>query len=142
MNTPVIVTTLGRVTADLELKTSQNGKNTKFVQFGFAVSRGFGENSHPNFYNCLLFGDAAQRMIDAGVKKGSLLFITGEQELEEFARRDGTPGWNAKITLLSWSYVPINRPKDEESSESGEHGESGDGFVPTQNCGENGLPFN
>ena len=59
MNTPVIVTTLGRVTADLELKTSQNGKNTKFVQFGFAVSRGFGENSHPNFYNCLLFGDAA-----------------------------------------------------------------------------------
>ena len=40
MSTPVIVTTIGRVTADLELKTSQNGRNTKFVQFGFAVNRG------------------------------------------------------------------------------------------------------
>ena len=142
MSTPVIVTTIGRVTADLELKTSQNGRNTKFVQFGFAVNRGYGENSHPNFYSCLLFGEAAQRLIDAGVKKGSMLFIVGEQELEEYTKRDGSTGWNAKLTLLSWSYVPYNRPKEEESAEGSDPSGSGDGFVPTQNCGENGLPFN
>ena len=33
----VTITTTGRATADVELKTSTNGKNTKYVQFGLAV---------------------------------------------------------------------------------------------------------
>ena len=49
INTPVTIITTGRVTADLELKTSQNGSNTQYVQFGLAVNKGFGEKSHPNF---------------------------------------------------------------------------------------------
>ena len=71
MNDQVTLITTGRVTADLELKTSQNGKNTKYVQFGFAVNKGYGENSHANFYSCVAYGETAQRMIDAKVKKGS-----------------------------------------------------------------------
>lgn len=138
MNTPVTITTTGRVTADLELKTSQNGKNTKFVQFGLAVNRGFGENYHPNFYKCILFGEAAQRMVDAKVGKGSLLQIVGDQELEEFTRRDGSTGWNAKVSLLSWAYAPANRPKDGNTEAATE----GDDFVPVEDCGEEGLPFN
>ena len=65
MNTPVTIITTGRVTADLELKTSQNGRNTKFVQFSLAVNKGYGENNRPNYYKCLLFGEEAQRIIDA-----------------------------------------------------------------------------
>lgn len=45
MNTPVTIITTGRVTADLELKTSQNGRNTKFVQFSLAVNKGYGETT-------------------------------------------------------------------------------------------------
>ena len=109
MNTPVTIITTGRVTADLELKTSQNGKNTKYVQFGLAVNKGYGEKEHPNFYNCLLYGEDAQRIIDAKVKKGSLIQIIGDQELVEYNRKDGSPGWMAKVTLLSWNYAPTNR---------------------------------
>jgi len=79
MNEPVTVITTGRVTHDLELKTSQNGKNTKYVQFGFAVNKGYGENSHPNFYSCVVYNEAAQRMIDAKVKKeinSSFIFMS------------------------------------------------------------------
>lgn len=71
MNTLVTIATTGNVTADLELKTSQNGKNTKFVQFSLAVNRGFGANAHSNFYQCILFGEQAQRMLDAKVKKAA-----------------------------------------------------------------------
>ena len=77
MSTPVTITTIGRVTADLELKTSQNGKNTKYIQFGFAVNKGYGDDTHANFYSCVLYGEAAQRMMDAKVKKGSLIQIVG-----------------------------------------------------------------
>ena len=82
MNTPVTIITTGRVTADLELKTSQNGRNTKFVQFSLAVNKGYGENNRPNYYKCLLFGEEAQRIIDAKVKKGSLIQIVGDLDLE------------------------------------------------------------
>lgn len=52
MNTPVTIITTGRVTADLELKTSQNGRNTKFVQFSLAVNKGYGENNRPKPSHC------------------------------------------------------------------------------------------
>ena len=122
MNTPVTIITTGRVTADLELKTSQNGKNTKYVQFGLAVNKGYGEKEHPNFYNCLLYGEDAQRIIDAKVKKGSLIQIIGDQELVEY-----------------------NRPKEETANTAGADAESTaaeEGFLPAEDCGENGLPFN
>ena len=144
MNTPVTIITTGRVTADLELKTSQNGKNTKYVQFGLAVNKGYGEKEHPNFYSCLLYGEDAQRIIDAKVKKGSLIQIIGDQELVEYSRKDGSPGWMAKVTLLSWNYAPTNRPKEEttNTSEAADNGTAAeDGFLPTEDCGENGLPF-
>ena len=114
MNTPVTIITTGRVTADLELKTSQNGRNTKFVQFSLAVNKGYGENNRPNYYKCLLFGEEAQRIIDAKVKKGSLIQIVGDLDLEEFKKRDGSAGWSARDNQ----------------------------FIPTEDCGENGLPFN
>ena len=68
MFTPITLT--GRVTADLELQTSPNG--TEYIQFNVAVNKGYGEQEHPNFYQCVLFGKAAERLSKAGVKKGSL----------------------------------------------------------------------
>ena len=63
----------------------------------------------------------------------------------EYPRRDGTTGWIAKITLLSWSYAPTNRPKEESTNPMVENADGsnteGD-FLPAEDCGENGLPFN
>lgn len=141
MNDPVTIITTGRVTADLELKTSQNGKNTKYVQFGLAVNKGYGENEHANFYSCLLYGEAAQRIIDARVKKGSLIRIIADQELVEYSKKDGSTGWMAKLTLLDWSYAPTNRPK-QTGTDNTDSGTDEEGFTSTENCGPNGLPFN
>lgn len=108
----VTITTTGRATADVELKTSTNGKNTKYVQFGLAVNKGYGEHERPNFFSCVLYGEAAQRLTDAGVKKGSLITITGDLELETFKRNDGSEGWRAKVTLYDWRYAHTSKPKN------------------------------
>ena len=141
MNDLVTIITTGRVTADLELKTSQNGKNTKYVQFGLAVNKGYGENEHANFYSCVAYGEAAQRMVDAKVKKGSLIQIVGDQELVEFPRKDGSKGWMAKIQLHSWNYGATNRPKD-NNSDGNDVPADDSGLMSAENCGPNGLPFN
>ena len=96
MFTPISLN--GRVTADLELQTSQNG--TQYVQFHVAVNKGFGEHQHPNFYQCILFGKTAERIMHAGVKKGSGLFVTGDLDLVEYTRKSaGTKGMMPKITV-------------------------------------------
>lgn len=140
MNDPVTIIATGRVTQDLELKTSQNGKNTKYVQFGFAVNKGYGENTHPNFYSCVTYGENAQRMIDAKVKKGSLIQIIGDQEIVGFTRKDNSSGLMVKIQLLSWNYAPTNRPKESNADE--DNLPADDGFMAIEDCGQEGLPFN
>ena len=143
MFTPITLT--GRVTADLELQTSQN--NTEYVQFNVAVNKGYGEQEHANFYQCVLFGKAAERLSKAGVKKGSLLFITGDLDLVEYTRRsDGSKGMLPKITVYEWNYVPTGKRAEGGNANTGGGAPASagtdDGFMNVEDCGENGLPFN
>lgn len=136
MFTPISLN--GRVTADLELQTSQNG--TQYVQFHVAVNKGFGEHQHPNFYQCILFGKAAERIMHAGVKKGSGLFVTGDLDLVEYPRKaDGTKGMIPKITVYDWNYLPSGKAKDDSSQEDAAV-QDNTGFEELP-CGENGLPY-
>lgn len=141
MFTPITLT--GRVTADLELQTSAGG--TEYIQFNVAVNKGYGEQEHPNFYQCVLFGKAAERLSKAGVKKGSLLFITGDLDLVEYTRKaDGSKGMLPKITVYEWSYIPTGKRTEgsNASTDAGTPASAGDGFTNMEDCGENGLPFN
>lgn len=135
----VTINATGRVTADFDLKTSTNGKNTKYVQFGFAVNRGYGENEHPNYYTCVLYGAAAQRIVDAKVKKGSSLSIVGNLDLESYTRKDGSEAFVAKITVLDWCYGHTSKSK--ENAQPSEDKTDENGFTSVEDCGEEGLPF-
>ena len=136
MFTPISLN--GRVTADLELQTSQNG--TQYVQFHVAVNKGFGEHQHPNFYQCILFGKTAEHIMHAGVKKGSGLFVTGDLDLVEYTRKsDGTKGMIPKITVYDWNYLPSGKAKDDSSQEDAAV-QDNTGFEELP-CGENGLPY-
>lgn len=141
MFTPITLT--GRVTADLELQTSSNG--TEYIQFNVAVNKGYGEQEHANFYQCVLFGKAAERLNKAGVKKGSLLFITGDLDLVEYTRKaDGSKAMIPKITVYEWNCVPTGKRTEGSNANAGDNApaNAGDGFMDMEDCGENGLPFN
>lgn len=135
------ISTLARVTADFDLQTSQN--KTQYVQFNVSVNKGFGEQEHANFFQCVLFGKAAERIINAGVRKSSLLFITGDLDLVEYTRKmDNSKGTIAKITVHDWNYVPGGKRTEDANADSGIPDEPDDGFMDMEDCGENGLPFN
>jgi len=141
MSQQTTISTMGRVTADLELLTSQNGKGTTYIQFNIAVNKGYGENEHTNFFQCILFGHAAERIIKAGVKKGSLITVAGDLDLVEFTRRDSSKGLMPKITLYDWAYAPTNRSKTDGEANANDIPADDNGFEQ-MDCGDNGLPFN
>jgi len=106
------VTGTGRLTADIEVKTSK--QDNQYICFNLAVNKGFGEKKRAIFLQCWLHGEQqVQRMVKAGVKKGSLIEINGDLDIEEYTKKDGTKSKITKATLHDWSYAPsASKPKD------------------------------
>lgn len=138
MNILTPISTFGRVTADLELKTSQNGKNTTYVSFSLAVDKGFGEKEHTVFLQCVLYGSQAERMVNAGVKQGSNILIVGNLDISEYTRADQSKDHSPKVTLYDWCYTPTSKAKPADNASENQNDFMN---VPAE-AGENGLPFN
>jgi len=113
----LVLSGIGRVTADLEpQKSPKNG--TDYLRFNVAVNKGGGDQKRTVFIKCLLYGEQQiQRMIDAKVKKGTLISFTGEFDVEEYTKEDGTKGKNEKVKLYTWGFISSSgKPKDETAA--------------------------
>ena len=128
---------IGRVTKDLEPKTSQSGVN--YVSFDVAENIGFGEKAKTIFHRCTIFGEElVNRIVNAKVKKGSLLQVVGEQSLDAYVRDgDGKAVPTSNIDVLHWGYVPASSGKQESSNAA--PSDSGYSNIPSEDC-DDGLP--
>ena len=102
--------TIGRVTADLELKTSS--KKTNYVRFDLAENIGYGGSSHTQYLQVWAWGDNATHLINGKVKKGSLIRVSGELILEEYKKQDNTTDKRLRVNLESWRFISTNKPKN------------------------------
>lgn len=55
----------------------------------------------------------AERIIQAGVKGGSYIQLTGDLEIRDYERKDGTKTKIPKISVYNWCYIPRMKVKDE-----------------------------
>lgn len=78
---------IGRITADLELKTSE--KSNPYVRFDIAENIGSRQALHTQYFQVCAWGEDAIRLMKAHAKKGSLIWVTGSLELEPYTKRDG-----------------------------------------------------
>jgi len=106
----------GGVTKDLELK---DGKNDAFVNFSLAVNQGFGDNQTVNYYQCVLYGYDAKRIVNAGVKKGSRLILNGKFTIEPYTTDDGTSRTAFKVNVSDWEFSnsSSNHKNDTQSAQ-------------------------
>ena len=135
------ITTIGRITKDLELKKSEKS-GCVYVNFSLAVNDGFGENQKTMFYECTVFGVDAERLVKAKAKKGSLIQVSGKFGTSEFTRNNGELGYSLKISVLAWSYIPgASDRKDANDGNSRAHNNAQDNNQPQDeyNEGYNGT---
>lgn len=80
---------MGRITKDLELKTSQSGKS--FLRFNVAVQRKY-KNSEgkydSDFLPCLAMDKTAE-FISKYFKKGSMIGVSGHIQTGSYTNKDG-----------------------------------------------------
>lgn len=128
---------IGRVTKDLEPQVSENG--THYVSFDIAENVGFGEKEQTNFHRCTIFGEElVSRIVNAKVKKGSLLKVVGEQTLGAYIRKsDGSAVPTSNISVWHWGYIPVGNGK--AANNDSDPLDNGYDDIPSEDC-DDGLP--
>lgn len=102
----------GRVTADLELRESV--RKEPYVRFSLAENLGYGETARTQYYQVWAWGHLAKNLVKRKVRKGSLIWVSGSLELEEYTRNDGkTHDKRLKLKLGDWDYIPASQSKPE-----------------------------
>lgn len=134
------VTTIGRLTSDVELKS---GNNTNFVGFNLAVNIGYGDKATTEYLQCILFDAAAERFVKAGTKKGSLVWVTGKLSLRTFKRKDNTQDKCMNVQVFDWAYVPSvgNKEKAEGDAKENKADKEFTHFDETSVGEDEDLPF-
>lgn len=103
---------IGRVTADLEPKTSANER--PYVRFDLAENIGNKDRMRTQYLQICAMGGDAERIVRARVRKGSLIWVSGTLELEVFTKKDGiTTDKRLKVLLDNWGFVPVGSSKTE-----------------------------
>ncbi len=97
--------TTGKVISNLELKAS--AKQNLYIHFTLVEQIGYGEQMHSQFIHVWAWGYQAEQLKRLGVRKGSIIWVSGALELEEFVSRDGsTRDKQLKLKLTDWGFVP------------------------------------
>lgn len=98
----------GRITQDLELRTTINNKPV--VRFTLAVNEGYGEGQRTNFINCEVWNKLAENL-HKYCEKGSLLLLEGSIRVESYDGQDGQKKYVTKVLVQNIEYLD-NKKKD------------------------------
>lgn len=126
----------GRVTNDIELQTSKNGKT--YCKFNVAVDDGYGENKKTNFISCVAWEKTAE-FISKYFSKGKMIgvegiILTGSYE------KDGHKVYTTDIIVKNTHFV--GSKNDNVAAEPTVPKESANGFMEVPAGDIDDLPFN
>jgi single-strand DNA-binding protein len=101
----------GRVGGDAELRTTQSGE--KVLQFSVANDVGFGSNKTTQWVSCSFWGKRGETVATM-IRKGDKIGVSGELKLEEFKRKDGSPGSKLAVRVNDVDLAVRQSQEDEE----------------------------
>lgn len=132
----------GRAARDPELTVNPE-TGAKYVRLNFIQNKGYSkEKEHSISFSCFFYGNTAERLINAKVKKGSVITIIGNFDSKEYMRtsrenpNEQIHDRSLEVSVYDWQYPPQNKPKDDQSgypAQSNAQGQAAQGTQPAQN---------
>lgn len=114
------VTIMGRLTADPELKATNNG--TSVTSFSIAVDRRFtpaGSDKATDFINCVAWRGTAE-FIAKYFRKGDMIAVTGEIQTRSYTDRDGNKRTAVEVVIANASFCGSKNSRNNEAEETTE----------------------
>lgn len=93
----------GFVGSDAELRSTGSGE--KVLSFRVASESGYGDRRKTTWVDCSFWGRRGESVADY-VRKGIKVTVIGEATLEEFSKRDGTPGSKLAVRVTDLDLPP------------------------------------
>jgi single-strand DNA-binding protein len=104
----------GRLTRDAESRSTPSGLS--ILKFSVANNTGFGDKQKTNFVNCALFGKRAEGGLKNLLKKGQEVAVTGELNLNEFTKQDGTKSASLECNVNSVDLIGSKSQSNTQNS--------------------------
>ena len=101
----------GRVTKDLELKTTTSGKSV--ATFTLAVNRDYKNadgNYDADFINCVAFGQQAETICKY-VHKGDKFSVTGKLATRNYEKQDGSKVYVTEVNVDGFEFLESKKDK-------------------------------
>ena len=96
------VNLIGNLTADPEMKISQNNKG--YCNFTIAINDGWGDNKKVHFINCVTWNKQAESLVQY-CNKGSRIAISGKLDQSTWEDRDGNKRSAIKVVALQIQFL-------------------------------------
>ncbi|MBR4111733.1 MAG: single-stranded DNA-binding protein [Ruminiclostridium sp.] len=103
---------LGRITQDLELKTTQSGASV--LSFSIAVDRRFqtkGEERKSDFFNCVAWRNEAE-FISRFWTKGRPILVEGELQNRSYVDKNGVTRYVTEVIVDRASFTGDSKPQN------------------------------
>lgn len=119
----------GRLTADAEMKCTNDGKVVS--RFNFAVNRRFKRDGDPeaDFFQCVAFGKIAETFEKCNVGKGAKLLIEGEMRNNNY-ERDGVRHYGMQLIVNSFEFCESKGSSGQSALQYGQPDSGGFQNVP------------
>lgn len=107
---------IGRLTKDLELRTTQSGNNC--ISFSIAVDNGKdkdGNKREADFINCVAWEKSAE-ILHKYLKKGDLIYLGGCIKTYKYQNESGENRYKTYVLVQSFEFIQ-SRPKEEHLPE-------------------------
>ena len=102
---------IGRVTKDIELKTTTSGKSV--ATFTLAVNRDYKNadgNYDADFINCVAYEQRAET-ISKYVRKGDKFGVIGKINTRTYDRQDGSKAYITEVIVESFEFLESKKDK-------------------------------
>lgn len=131
---------VGRITKDLELKTSQNGKSV--LKFTVATQRKFKNSKgeyESDFLPCVAFEKTAE-FISKYFSKGSMIGVTGRIQTGSYTNKNGDKVFTVDLFVEEAEFTESKGSKNNEQPKEASPSAS-DGFMNIPDGIDEELPF-
>ena len=137
------VIVMGNLSKDIEIRYSNNGKNTAIANFAIAIPRKFKSEGAPSadFFNCTAFGKTAE-FAEKYLKKGSKVVITGQIQNNNYKNKDGNTVYSNVIVVEEIDFAGKKDDAEETSNDAPKNPQQNDTAFMNINNDESELPFN
>lgn len=128
---------MGRITKDLEIKTTPAGVSV--LSFSLAVDRSYapkGEERQTDFINCVAWRNNAD-FISRFFHKGSLILVEGELQTRQYQNKEGRTVTATEVIVSSSSFTGEKK----QTASAGAPTETPANEAPTAPAADKDYPF-